>query len=178
MDAELLKLCDQVFVAGVAGAKAVIKEALKHQHDGFFDCPVTGRQWAVADANKAERIVCKAKIARAWWDLTKPGWAPALPISENEIEDIRDQEPLQIQIFADYAVSLAYADFDFINHPPFDAWVSNVLSMRPDFRPLLRHLNLRPKPLPGFNPRINCWESPLAAPAVLPARIETGLARR
>jgi hypothetical protein len=161
MDPELLKLCTEAFVAG---AKAMIKEAMKKQEGGFFECPLTNRRWAVANADKAEQIASKAMIARAWWESCKPDWAPPLPVGGDigTLQTMENDEPLEVSIVGDYAHSLAYADYDFINHPSFHDWCCNVVAIRPDFRPLLRHLKLVPKPMPGFNWRINCWEPPVA----------------
>jgi hypothetical protein len=135
MDVELLKLCNQVYSDG---AKAAIEEALKHQHDGAFKCSVTGRRWAVADADKAERIVCKAKLAQVWWTFTSPDWAvPVLPVHANEIfalGEIEDDDPFEDVLVATFAHSLAHLDYDFVKHPGIEDWVRNFLSLRPSMR--------------------------------------------
>jgi hypothetical protein len=174
MDAELLKLTDQIFTAG---AKAMIEEAMKYPLDGRFRCPVTGRRWAVADAGKAEQIICKAKLAQLSWTFTSPDWCPpTLPVHEHEIlaiEQQRDDEPFQDKLVAQFARSLAHSDYDFVGHPGIEAWVANYLSLRPDMRPRLRDLGLTPKPLEGFNRQKNIWEPPVPT-----GMIETGLGRR
>jgi hypothetical protein len=174
MDAELLRLTDQIFTAG---AKALIEEAKKYPLDGRFKCPVTGRRWAMADADKAEQILCKAKLAQLSWTFTSPDWCPSvLPVHENEIFEIEEQgddELFQDKLVATFARSLAHADYDFIGHPGIEAWVANYLSLRPDMRPRLRNLGLTPKPMPGFNWRKNIWEPPVPT-----GLIETGFARR
>jgi hypothetical protein len=180
MDAELLKLCDQVFTAG---AKAAVKKALMCQRDGFFKCRITGRLWAVADVEKAERVAAKAMIARAWWDRNRPGWAPSmsLPVNDDEICSIglmEHDEPLEVALVAHYASSLAQSDYDFNSHPDLEAWFCNFLSLRPSMRRRLRYLNLKPKPMPGFNWRCNRWEPPVGKPELPNGLIETGLARR
>jgi hypothetical protein len=174
MDMELLNLCDQVFTAG---AKAMIEEALNHQLDETFTCPVTGRRWAAKDANKAERIICKARLAQVWWTFTSPDWSlPVLPVHKAEItramEAERHDDPFTDTLVGSFARSLAHADYDFNTHPGIDDWIRNFLSLRPDMRRELSHLGLTPKPMPGFNRQRNIWAPPPNG------RIETGLARR
>jgi hypothetical protein len=119
--------------------------------------------WLRADAEKAKRTARRAVIARAWWELHKPDWAPALPVSGDEIWKLQEDDLLRIVFVGDYASSLCYADWDFRIHPSFHDWCCNAVAWRPDFLPLVRELKLRPKKLPGFNPRIKCWEPPETA---------------
>jgi hypothetical protein len=176
MDAELLKLTDQIFTAG---ARALIEEAKKYHLNGFFRCPVTGRKWAVADADKAEQIICKAKLAQLSWGFTSPDWAPSvLPVHADEIFAIveaaeNEDGPFTDALVGSFARSLAHSDFNFTGHPGIIAWVQNFLSLRPDMRAQLRNLELTPKPLEGFNRRTNLWEPPVPT-----GMIETGFARR
>jgi hypothetical protein len=125
MDVELLKLTDQIFTAG---AKAMIAEAMKYPLDGRFRCPVTGRRWAMTDADKAEQILCKAKVAQLSWTFTSPDWAPStLPVHENEIFEIEqqgDDELFQDKLVAQFARSLAHSDYDFIGHPGIEDWAA------------------------------------------------------
>jgi hypothetical protein len=165
MDAELLKTCNEVYTSG---AKTVIKEAMKRQRDGVFACPVTGRKWAVADAGNAERLVCKAKIAQAWWEMTRPGWAPkTLPLNDDDIGELLmaddgDDETICLawQLVAQFSRSLMKADYDIINHPGVEDWMRNVLWMQPTWRPILQSLNLTPKPMSGYDCRNLRWVPP------------------
>jgi hypothetical protein len=157
----------------------VINEALKYQRNGTFKCSVTGRKWAVADAGKAERIVCKAKLAQVWWSFNSPDWAlPVLPVNEYEIFEIVEMmeagrdEPFTDALVATFARSLAHLDYNFTVHPGIEDWVRNYMALHPKMRSQLQHLGLKPKPLDGFNWRSNLWE-----PLVVGLR-ETGFARR
>jgi hypothetical protein len=92
--------------------------------------------------------------------LCKPPWSPPLPVSETEIWEMQNEEPLRVHFVGDYARSLACLIWDFRIHPSFYDWCCNFVAWRPDFLPLVPELKLRPKKLPGcrfrrlvFDPR-------------------------
>jgi hypothetical protein len=170
MDPDLRNLCEQVFDAGV---DTVFKESLKMQRNGFFEPPLVGGSWAVAEVEEAKQAVCRAAIARAWWELHKPSWSPPLPLSDDEIREALNGETVREHFVGNFAQSLRYADWDFRVHPSFHDFCCGIIALRPDFLKHVPELGLRPKKLPGFNPRIMCWER--ASGPQEP--IETGLAR-
>jgi hypothetical protein len=169
MDQDLQSLCEAVFDTGV---ETLFQEILKGRHDGVFEAPLIGGLWAIADAGKAKRAARRAALARAWWSLHGPSWSPPLRVSGGEMDKLQNDELIRIRFVGDYAGSLCWSDWDFRIHPSFYDWCCNFVAIRPDFLPLVPELKLRPKKLPGYNPRIHCWEPPDRT------RIETGIVRR
>jgi hypothetical protein len=136
--------------------------------------PVTGGSYigGLDPIEEQKAAASRALQARNWFAYTGPADAQPLPISASERGDIHLRDDYARFLFHHilelYSRSLEAQQFDFIQHPPFAAFVSGVLSDAehdgghlpncPDELPQLRK-RFPPRRLPGLLPSFD-WLPP------------------
>jgi hypothetical protein len=119
--------------------------------------PVTGGGfvWGLDPIALQKKEAVVALRAREWFAVNEPAGAPALPLSDNEIEDYRSARGLK-GVVGFYARSLYRHDYDVQTHPSFEDFARGLMAIntglwRIEKDPQLR-MRFPPLPLPGMTP--------------------------
>jgi hypothetical protein len=126
--------------------------------------PVTGG-WFIRGLDPIapqKRLACRALEAREWSARTGPPDLPPLPVSGEEIDEIKRGQGL-LHLFAYFARSIASRDYVVEGHPPFDVYASGMLASpySADFFKKNEELKRRfpPRLISGLGPD-NCSSPP------------------
>jgi hypothetical protein len=131
--------------------------------------PVTGG-WYMGKLDPIapqKRDARRALLAREWFKVCGPEDAQPLPLSSEEIEDMKyawdSKHPALSYIKSRFAFSLQAHGYDFNSHPSFEDFACGVTASEhaPDHVKKDEELRKRypPRPLLGLNAG-NCWEPP------------------
>jgi hypothetical protein len=160
MDQDLQSLCEELFCKHVDKLIAE-KLARKQRHDDreYVEAPVIGDWYLVEQAQGLKRLISRALITRAGWELQKPYWAPPLPLRADEIEELKRDLLPSLKVMGHYAESLRLTGWS--RHPPFTDYCAGLCAL-----PLTARLMgndglwVPPRPLPGLDGRTMHWTAP------------------
>jgi hypothetical protein len=192
MDADLIKLCEQIFCEHVDKlfADSLVR---KHWHEGraYVEAPILGKWYLLEQVERVKVTACKALVAQVGFELEKPDWAPRLPTRAAAIDGMKREPRNRLKLVGYYANSRRGVNWG--PHPGWDDYLAGVAALpRPAGFDLMQGtaLAIRPRPLPGLDSETLCWEKPewrlidekikeqkvLAKLARAP--VETGIVRR
>jgi hypothetical protein len=156
MDQDLQILCEDIFCKHV---DKLFAERLtwKQHRDGYdyVEAPLIGDWYPVEQIEALKRIVSRALIAQAGWELQKPQGAPRLPLTAGEIGRLKSNLRPSRQVMGCYAESLRRADWN--RHPSWEDYCAGLCALRVG----LMHndgLWVHPRPLPGLDSKTLYWE--------------------
>jgi hypothetical protein len=126
--------------------------------------PVTGGDWVSGADSIAlqKRLAIRGLLAREWFRVYGPHGAPTLPLSVDEIDDMKWQDPFNHMV-ACFSESLRANEYDFNIHPSIEVYISGVLASGYAAPLVKEDEDLRkrfpPRPLKWLG-RGLCWEPP------------------
>ena len=128
--------------------------------------PVTGGWFVRGERGEGsmaaqKRIACRALVAREWCVDHSPPDAPALPVDEYAIAEMKTGGGYS-HLFAYFAQSISGRDYVVSGHPPFEVYARGALASphAPDFFKQNAALTKRfpPRPIYGLGPGL-VWKS-------------------
>ena len=124
--------------------------------------PVTGGNFVSGDdqISHQKRMAFRGLLAREWFAAYGPHDAPPLPLSDDELDELKYTGPFG-HIISCFAYSLRARNWDFNSHPSFEKFACGCMasSHAPDLIKKAEALRKRypPCPLRGLGPGL-CWQ--------------------
>jgi hypothetical protein len=131
----------------------------------WLELPIIGglRFMAGHEPPELRQKVSAALIAREKFRRDAPSWTPDLPLREEDIALLENDESSRLQAVGLFARSWRYEDWDRA-HPPLDAFVGGLLACKRAPDEIRDDCSLRaefpPHRLAGLSAEELCWHSP------------------
>jgi len=92
-----------------------------------FDAASCFKDWR--DSSCLRALVINALVARAWFDLQKPAWAPQLPLDAPACRTLVDDPDNRLKMLGWFGHSLRGVEWDYYCHPSFCDYGRTALTL-------------------------------------------------